>query len=79
MNQPEEPKAKITLKHADEGDRVIWVYETAEEVAEKVNAAKSGGVTLIRLSRFKRFQEWEFHTRPDNIASIEELDYGQKK
>lgn len=71
------PRAIVTLKVADEGDRTIWVTESLDEVEARVSghAAEQvrgrGGSPLIRLSRVKAMKAEPFFTRFDNVANIE--------
>jgi hypothetical protein len=65
-----EPKAAVTLKVANEGDKTIWVAESAEDVLFLVNNAKT---SLITLTRVKGFMPSEFHTRFDNVANVEAI------
>jgi hypothetical protein len=65
-----QPQAVVTLKVADDGDRVIWTEESRETVHGLVNGAQT---RLITLTRVKGMKGSLFSTRPDNVANVEAI------
>jgi hypothetical protein len=68
------PKAIITLKVADDRDKVMWVTEEPKVVLARMANAREGKPKdgpMVSLSRWRGGEVSDFQTRHDNIVSVE--------
>lgn len=63
-----QPRTRVTLRVAEEGDKIIYVNETTSYVRA---AAEAGGYVMMTRMRGWRFAE--FTTQASNIMNIEDV------
>ena len=73
MDNTERPQAVITLKVADDRDKVIWVTQSVTDVVARIEDANKGygSAPLIELTRWRAMSTDAFYTRFDNVVSVE--------
>jgi hypothetical protein len=64
--------SRLTLRHADRNDKVIWVAETHDSARLRTEIAQKNG-TFVTLNRIVNGDETQFSTQPENVMNIEAI------
>ena len=72
-----QPQAIVTLKVADERDRVMWVEEPPSAVLARIQDAREGRTgtnvesPMIKITAVRGMEPHDFWTRFDNVANVQ--------
>jgi len=63
-----QPLSVLTLRHAEERDKQIWVTEDEHTVVKAINECQD---RLVRFNRYRAGNVQPFSTTPSNIVNVE--------